>query len=55
MKPEMLVTREIFTDVLDLRSEHFYASVNQADVSMDVEARGRALKDKGETFNRNAF
>jgi len=46
MKPKILVTREIFDDVLDDLALHFAVSANQADTPMDPPTLARNLADK---------
>jgi gluconate 2-dehydrogenase len=46
MKPKVLVTREIFDDVLEYLRKHFEVTDNQADTPMDAEALARNLADK---------
>lgn len=46
MKPKILVTREIFDDVLDYLRQHFDVTDNQADTPMDAGALARSLADK---------
>lgn len=46
MKPRILVTREIFTDVLDYLGTHFDVSANQADTVMTPTSLAAALADK---------
>jgi gluconate 2-dehydrogenase len=46
MKPKVLVTREIFDDVLDYLREHFDVTDNQSDTPMDAEALAQRLSDK---------
>jgi gluconate 2-dehydrogenase len=46
MKPKILVTREIFDDVLDYLRQHFEVADNQADAPMDAETLATALADK---------
>jgi glyoxylate/hydroxypyruvate/2-ketogluconate reductase len=46
MKPKVLVTREIFDDVLDSLREHFDVTDNQADTPMDAETLAKNLADK---------
>ena len=46
MKPRILVTREVFTDVLDYLGRHFEVSSNQGDTPMSPEALAQALADK---------
>jgi lactate dehydrogenase-like 2-hydroxyacid dehydrogenase len=43
MKPKILVTREIFDDVLDYLGEHFEVSANQADVALDPSTLAQRL------------
>jgi gluconate 2-dehydrogenase len=46
MKPNVLVTREIFDDVLDYLRQHFEVTDNQADTPMDAETLSKNLADK---------
>lgn len=46
MKPKVLVTREIFDDVLDYLREHFEVTDNQSDAPMDAETLAAKLADK---------
>jgi gluconate 2-dehydrogenase len=46
MKPEILVTREIFDDVLDYLAGHFAVSANQADTPMAPRTLSQNLADK---------
>jgi gluconate 2-dehydrogenase len=46
MKPKVLVTREVFDDVLEYLREHFEVSDNQADTPMDAEMLAGSLADK---------
>lgn len=46
MKPKILVTREIFKDVLDCLANHFEVTSNQTDVPMDPRTLADALSDK---------
>lgn len=46
MKPKILVTREVFHEVLDFLSRHFEVSANQSDLPMDAETLAQALADK---------
>jgi gluconate 2-dehydrogenase len=46
MKPKILVTREIFDDVLDYLRQHFDVTDNQADTPMDAAALAKNLADK---------
>ena len=46
MKPKILVTREIFDDVLDYLRQHFDVTDNQADTAMDAETLVGNLADK---------
>jgi lactate dehydrogenase-like 2-hydroxyacid dehydrogenase len=46
MKPRILVTREIFDDVLDYLRQHFEVTENQADTPMDAETLAKNLADK---------
>lgn len=46
MKPKILVTREIFDDVLDYLRQHFEVTDNQADTPMDAETLSNNLADK---------
>ncbi len=46
MKPNILVTREIFEDVLDYLAEHFEVRANQEDIPMDRALLLEKLADK---------
>jgi len=46
MKPKVLVTREIFEDVLDYLAGHFEVSANQSDIPMDPRTLAENLADK---------
>ncbi|MFH0730296.1 MAG: D-glycerate dehydrogenase [Pseudomonadota bacterium] len=46
MKPKVLVTREIFDDVLEYLSQYFEVESNQADVPMNAETLTAALSGK---------
>ena len=46
MRPKVLVTREVFEDVLDYLREHFEVTDNQSDTPMDAEALANSLADK---------
>jgi gluconate 2-dehydrogenase len=46
MKPKVLVTREVFDDVLEYLRQHFEVTDNQADTPMDAETLVRNLADK---------
>jgi gluconate 2-dehydrogenase len=46
MKPKVLVTREVFDDVLDSLRVHFEVTANQADKAFSPEALAQALADK---------
>ena len=46
MKPKVLVTREIFDDVLDYLRQHFEVTSNQSDTPMDAEALAKNLAGK---------
>lgn len=46
MKPKILVTREIFDDVLDYLAGHFEVSANQSDTPMDPPTLAKNLADK---------
>jgi glyoxylate/hydroxypyruvate/2-ketogluconate reductase len=46
MKPKVIVTREIFDDVLDYLRQHFDVTDNQSDTPMDAETLARNLADK---------
>jgi gluconate 2-dehydrogenase len=50
MKPKILVTREIFDDVLDYLKQHFEVTSNQADTPMDAETLANNLADKTGTM-----
>lgn len=43
MKPKVLVTREVFEDVLEYLSEYFEVTSNQSDVPMDAETLAERL------------
>lgn len=45
-KPKILVTREVFDDILEYLSQHFEVESNQADVPMDSETLAQKLSDK---------
>ena len=47
MKPKVLVTREVFTEVLDYLGQHFDVTSNQADQPFSPDALAEALGDKG--------
>jgi gluconate 2-dehydrogenase len=46
MKPKVLVTREVFDDVLDYLRQHFDVTDNQSDTPMDAETLAKNLADK---------
>lgn len=46
MKPKVLVSREIFDDVLEYLSQYFEVQSNQSDTPMDAETLAAALSDK---------
>lgn len=46
MKPKILVTREVFDDVLEYLAQHFDVESNQADTPMDPSALATRLQDK---------
>ncbi len=46
MKPKVLVTREIFEDVLEYLRQHFQVTDNQRDTPMDAEALAKNLANK---------
>jgi gluconate 2-dehydrogenase len=46
MKPKILVTREVFDDVLALLAQHFEVESNQADTPMDAAMLATRLQDK---------
>jgi gluconate 2-dehydrogenase len=46
MKPKVLVTREVFDDVLNYLKQHFEVTDNQADAPMDAETLAANLADK---------
>lgn len=46
MKLKVLVTREIFEDVLDYLTGHFEVSANQSDIPMDPQTLAKNLADK---------
>lgn len=46
MKPKVLVTREIFDDVLDYLAGHFEVSANQSDIPMTPRTLAENLADK---------
>ncbi len=46
MKPKILVTREVFDDVLEYLAGHFEVGANQADTPMDPPTLARRLADK---------
>jgi gluconate 2-dehydrogenase len=50
MKPKILVTREVFDDVLDYLTPHFEVESNQADTSMDAATLIARLQDKTGTM-----
>jgi len=46
MKPKILVTREVFDDVLEYLSHYFEVTSNQSDISFDSETLASKLSDK---------
>ncbi|HEX7044110.1 MAG TPA: D-glycerate dehydrogenase [Burkholderiales bacterium] len=46
MKPKVLVTREVFDDVLEYLAQHFDVTSNQEDAPLDAEELARRLADK---------
>lgn len=46
MKPKVLVTREVFDDVLEYLSKYFDVESNQADTPMDAETLAASLSEK---------
>ncbi len=46
MKPKILVTREVFDDVLDYLRQYFEVTANQEDLLFDLETLGQRLADK---------
>src|SRR5438552_11724397 len=46
MKPSVLVTREVFDDVLEYLSRHFDVAANQEDVVYPSDTLARTLSDK---------
>ncbi|MBS3905575.1 MAG: D-glycerate dehydrogenase [Syntrophaceae bacterium] len=46
MKPKILVTREVFNDVLEYLSQYFDVTSNQPDLPMDAETLAANLADK---------
>ena len=46
MKPKVLVTREVFNEVLDYLSQYFEVTSNQSDVPFDPETLAMRLSDK---------
>jgi Lactate dehydrogenase and related dehydrogenases len=46
MKPKVLVTREVFEDILEYLSQYFEVTSNQSDVPMDPSALAEKLFDK---------
>jgi glyoxylate/hydroxypyruvate/2-ketogluconate reductase len=46
MKPKVIVTREIFDDVLEYLRQHFDVTDNQSDTPMDAETLAKNLADK---------
>jgi gluconate 2-dehydrogenase len=46
MKPKVLVTREVFDDVLKYLSQYFEVTSNQSDISFDSETLASKLTDK---------
>jgi gluconate 2-dehydrogenase len=50
MKPKILVTREVFDDVLEYLSQYFEVTSNQSDISFDSETLASKLSDKQGTM-----
>ena len=46
MKPKVLVTREVFDDVIEYLKQHFEVTSNQADTPMDAETLAKSLAGK---------
>ena len=46
MKPKVIVTREIFDDVLEYLRQHFDVTDNQSDTPMDAETLAKNLAGK---------
>lgn len=46
LKPKVLVTREVFDDILEYLSQYFEVTSNQSDVPMDPETLASRLSDK---------
>jgi len=46
MKPKVLVTREVFDEVLEYLSQYFEVASNQSDVPMDYETLAAKISDK---------
>jgi len=46
MKPKVLVTREVFNDVLEYLSQYFEVTSNQSDIPFDSETLASKLSDK---------
>ena len=46
MKPKVLVTREVFDEVLEYLSQYFEVTSNQSDLPMDAETLAAKLSDK---------
>ena len=46
MRPKVLITREVFDDVLEYLSQYFEVTSNQADIAMDPETLAMKLSDK---------
>jgi lactate dehydrogenase-like 2-hydroxyacid dehydrogenase len=46
MKPKILVTREVFDDVLKYLSQYFEVASNQSDIPFDYETLASRLSDK---------
>src|SRR4030042_6547309 len=46
MKPKVLVSREVFDDVLKYLSQYFEVTSNQSDISFDSETLASKLTDK---------
>jgi len=46
MKPKVLVTREVFDDILEYLSQYFEITSNQSDLPIDAETLAKKLSDK---------
>ena len=46
MKPKVLVTREVFDEVLEYLSQYFEVTSNQSDIPFDSETLASKLSDK---------